>query len=224
MANVYGFNNHTQHICFFQDLSSKILDLKGEYPSAAVIVGGDFNEAPDPCLDRFPPKRESCSYITILNDFCSNLSLLDAYRFMLAGNDCSYTWFGTDLSRKSCLDYCLISDFMSPFIKSSGICHAPVRGHAFYRPDSGAGCHRNPGYWKLNCSLLQIPSYSSGIKNIIAELKAKPAVSVSSNWEMFKYECRKFSIRFSKQLAKVKSLRFIYLGRNESNFRQATDK
>lgn len=47
LVNVYGFNNHTQNSLFFQDLSSKILDLKGKYPSAAVIVGGDFNEAPD---------------------------------------------------------------------------------------------------------------------------------------------------------------------------------
>lgn len=88
---------------------------------------------------------------------------------------------------------------------------APLTDNAFIDlilSDSGTGCHRNPGYWKLNCSLLQIPSYCLGIKSIIEEFKAKPGVSISSNWEMFKYECRKFSIRFSKQLARAKSLKY----------------
>ncbi len=104
LANVYGFNNHTQNSSFFHDLSSKIFDLKSKYPSAAVIVGGDFNEAPDLCMDRFPSKPESRRCNTIINDFCNFRSLLDAYRFMHAD---------ADLLRKSRIDYWLISDFMS---------------------------------------------------------------------------------------------------------------
>lgn len=67
LINVYGYNNHSQNRIVFEDLSYKILDLKDKYPSATVIVGGDFNEAPDLCLDRFPPKPESYRCNTIIS-------------------------------------------------------------------------------------------------------------------------------------------------------------
>ncbi len=50
---------------------------------------------------------------------------------MNAHKACSYTWFSVDLLRKLRIDYWLISDFMSPFIKSSDICPAPLTDHAF---------------------------------------------------------------------------------------------
>lgn len=156
------------------------------------------------------PQNESHADVTLL----LMIFVLTFLFWMLTGLymiQIVHTWFSKDLSRKSCIDYWLTSDFISSFIKSSSICPAPLTDHAFIDlilSDSGAGCHRNPGYWKLNCSLLQIPSYCLGIKSIIEEFKAKPGVSVSSNWEMFKYECRKFSIRYSKQLAKEKSLKY----------------
>jgi len=86
--------------------------------------------------------------------------------------------------------------------------------------DSGTGFHRNPGYWKLIFSLLQIPSYYLGIKSIIEQFKAKPGASISSKWEMFKYECRKFSILFSNIVSKGKIFKlYLYIKLNESNFR-----
>ncbi len=81
----------------FQDLSSKTFDLKSKYTSTAVV--GDFNEAPDLCMDRFTSKQSSRRCNTIINDFCNLLPLLHAYRFMHA-DACSYTWFSADLLRK----------------------------------------------------------------------------------------------------------------------------
>ncbi len=71
---------------FFQDLSSKTFDLKGKYTSTAVV--GDFNEAPDLCMDRFTSKQSSRRCNTIINDFCNLLPLLHAYRFMHADAHC----------------------------------------------------------------------------------------------------------------------------------------
>ncbi len=57
-CNVYGFNNSNLNQILFQTLSNKLVTLKLKFPSAAVIVGGDFNEAPDLHLDRFPPETQ----------------------------------------------------------------------------------------------------------------------------------------------------------------------
>ncbi len=42
-CNVYGFNNSNLNQIIFQTLSNKLVTLKLKFPSAAVIVGGDFN-------------------------------------------------------------------------------------------------------------------------------------------------------------------------------------
>jgi len=36
-----------------------ITGLKKKYKDGYVIIGGDFNDAPDDSIDRFPPKHSS---------------------------------------------------------------------------------------------------------------------------------------------------------------------
>ncbi len=57
-----------------------------------------------------------------------------------------------------------------------------------------------PGYWKLNCYFLLSDSYCQGI-NLISQAN----ISAISKWELFKYESRKFSIKFGGNRVSVKN-------------------
>lgn len=54
LVNLNGFNARKSNITLFQFLSDKILPQKNTFPSASIIVGGDFNEAPYVYIDRYP--------------------------------------------------------------------------------------------------------------------------------------------------------------------------
>lgn len=173
------------------------------------IVGGDFNEAPDLHLDRFPPILHVNSLHLVINDFCSRLSLLDAYRHVHGNSISSFTWFKADMSQKSRIDLWLISDCLVSFNSSWTISPAPLTDHACIHLEISEvrnSFQRPPGYWKMNTSFLQLPSYCSGIKNIIEKCQMNSDSAVAK-WELFKYECRKFSIQFGKQLSKAKESR-----------------
>ncbi len=49
MVNVYGIDNAIQNRQFIQDVSSVIVNLKLIYPTAIIIMGGDFNMVSDAC-------------------------------------------------------------------------------------------------------------------------------------------------------------------------------
>ncbi len=72
LANVYGFNNHTQNSSFFHDLSSKIFDLKSKYPSAAVIVGGDLTKLPTYVWIDFLQNQNHADVIPLLMIFVTS--------------------------------------------------------------------------------------------------------------------------------------------------------
>ena len=80
LVNVYGFNAMNSNTTLLNSLSNKILQEMNKCPSASVIVGGDFNEAPNLCTDRFPARGNEDHLNPVIYDFCSKLSLLDALR------------------------------------------------------------------------------------------------------------------------------------------------
>ncbi len=169
LTNVYGFNQFNLNTFLFSDLTSKLTALKVKYPSS-LIMGGDFNEAPDFCYDRFPPKYDNITSNKIINDLCSNLSLVDVSRFLHDDISSSFTWFKSDLTQKSRIDFWLISDNLLSFVKSCNIPTAPLTDHAGIELDIlNVTCSslRKPGYWKLNTSLLQNSDYCLGIRGII---------------------------------------------------------
>lgn len=164
LANVYGFNRSSLNNCLFTDLTSKLISLKTKYPFTSLIMGGDFNETPDLCYDRFPPKYGTTTDNKIISDICSSLSLVDIHRFLHNDSSPSFTWFKSDLTQKSRIDFWLISDNLI------SISNAPLTDHAGIEleiSDLNYNLFRKPGYWKLNNSLLHNSNYCLGIKGII---------------------------------------------------------
>ncbi len=59
ICNVYGFNVRAHNLEMFKEICDTITHLKKKYKDGFVIIGGDFNVAPDDSVDRFPPKQIS---------------------------------------------------------------------------------------------------------------------------------------------------------------------
>lgn len=152
-------------------------------------------------VDRFPQKGRTNNLNLVISDFCSRLSLLDAFRFAHPNSYDSFTWFRADLSQKSRIDLWLISDYLAPSLCSSNISPAPLTDHAgidLFLANAKSSTKRIPGYWKLNSSFLQLSSYCSGIQEIINNFKSRDDISSISKWELFK---------FGKQYSKTKMTR-----------------
>ncbi len=49
MVNIYDINNVIQNRQLISDVSSVIVNLKLIYPTAIIIMGGDFNLVSDEC-------------------------------------------------------------------------------------------------------------------------------------------------------------------------------
>uniref|UniRef100_A0A9J8DK74 Reverse transcriptase domain-containing protein n=1 Tax=Cyprinus carpio carpio TaxID=630221 RepID=A0A9J8DK74_CYPCA len=121
-----------------------------------------------------------------------------------------FTRFKSDLSQKSRIDLWLISDSLISYLTSAEISPSPLTDHAaiditFSDGESKQRRKVSPGYWKLNCSFLLSESYCQQIREIAESVKSQANISATSKWEQFKYECRKFSVKFGKNRASVKN-------------------
>jgi len=82
MINIYGFNSSANNKTLLDSIVIHINNLKLKYPSAFILFGGDFNEAPDLVADRFPPRHVSNSVNPLIANLCQCLNLIDAHRYL----------------------------------------------------------------------------------------------------------------------------------------------
>ncbi|MGL4607014.1 MAG: hypothetical protein ACRCU3_06065, partial [Eubacteriaceae bacterium] len=61
LCNISGYNSSVQAKNMSLEVSHSVSALMGKYQGAVLIMGGDFNDAPDDFLDRFPPHTFSSS-------------------------------------------------------------------------------------------------------------------------------------------------------------------
>ena len=69
-----------------------------------------------------------------------------------------------------------------------------------------------PGFWKFNSSLLNNETFKINLRNFIKNAKSKLNFNDTQlNWELIKYEIRKFIISYSKAIAKDERARRLKL-------------
>uniref|UniRef100_A0A1A8L6V8 Reverse transcriptase domain-containing protein n=1 Tax=Nothobranchius pienaari TaxID=704102 RepID=A0A1A8L6V8_9TELE len=208
VANIYGFNNPNQNKLLLTELSNNITNLKLTYPSASIIVGGDFNMVYDEHLDRYPSRCQHSSHNSTLSNFCGNHSLVDPWR-LANPNFKQYSWFKPNNNLKSRIDFWLISASVTSHVSDCCMSAAPLSDHSviklkFAPPGGGL---RNKGYWKFNSALLTSQEYCDGIKSLITEVMADNTIgSYVSKWEFLKFKFREFSIHFAKSFHKNNKL------------------
>ena len=104
------------------------------------------------------------------------------------------------------LDYFFISN--SPqdvithadFFAALSTDHSPVN----ISISKSKNCIHGHGFWKFNSSLLSDQNYVTKAKNLIQTFQSNQdfVLNAQLKWELLKYEIRKFTINYSKKLAK----------------------
>ena len=96
------------------------------------------------------------------------------------------------------LDYFYISNSMQVSVKNTDVLtslltdHSPITFSCFKNEES----KRGRGFWKFNNSLIENAEYVLQMKKIILDTLNEVI------WEYLKYNIRKYTIKFSKELAK----------------------
>ena len=106
------------------------------------------------------------------------------------------------------LDYIFISNTLQELVTTTEILtpistdHSPV----IFSLSKGNKCLRGKGFWKFNSSLSKDQNYITEIKKVIRSFCTtnESLYNHQLRWELLKYEIRKFTINYTKQIAKEK--------------------
>ena len=77
---IYGYNNKAVNVNFYANLSRLINEWKTTYSSDKVILGGDYNIAPDSWLDRKPHRYSQPVYTDTIQELCTTTNTIDYWR------------------------------------------------------------------------------------------------------------------------------------------------
>ncbi len=79
---LYGFNRSDMNATLMSEISLLVLEIRRKFPSAYLIIGEDFNEAPNYSEDRYPPRQCQNAINPVISGFCQSLDFIDAFRFL----------------------------------------------------------------------------------------------------------------------------------------------
>lgn len=156
LINIYGYNNDNKNKNLLHQISEVIIELKAKFPTDHIIVGGDFNLAPDEWMDRWPSKLLREHRNTILETLANNNQLIDIWRSLHSGVK-QFTWHKPNGQNKSRIDYWLISNSISDHVTETEIANCPLSDHCIINLKIGNRNKNNKAkdYWKFNSQLLK---------------------------------------------------------------------
>ena len=221
LVNVYAPNNENQQLVFYSELEECISSLK--LPDNTLIIwGGDFNchlTNLDAYGGRGTFKRKSVNKIESIiyeNDLC------DIWR-LKNENLCQFTWrFLNPLIQRQ-LDYFLVSNCLQPFVNSCKICNAVSTDHSavILSISELSKSEKGPSHWRLNTSLLKDKQYVATVmSNLPLWSSEYTGENAKLKWEWLKFRIREFSIKYSKQKAKLFKCELKQLEQDVSKYEQ----
>ena len=128
IGNIYGHNSYSLNRGLFDLIANKVKSLQTKYPGSFTILAGDYNVAPNDAVDRYPAKLTHGSLNNIISSLCTDLSLMDSWRFFNP-NTKEYTWYNKSHSLKSRIDLFLISAPLLQYVKNVSHEYAPLSDH-----------------------------------------------------------------------------------------------
>jgi len=215
LINSYLPNYEKEQVTLLKEILEIINNV--ECPIDTFIIwGGDFNFIFDIDLEASGgnPSLKLCS-IETMESIMLECDLCDIWRLRNLSLK-HFTWRGVAQGRSSRvnkflhrrLDFFFVSDEMQPYVKNCDIIPAPSTDHSAItlQLQSFHEDRRGPSFWKLNNSLLEREDYITELKKRLNTFKLSlddaGILSPQLKWELIKYEIRKFSIYFSKAIAR----------------------
>ena len=193
LVNVYGPNN--DDATFFRNLFMTISSFRGE-----IIMGGDFNCAPNPLLDR--SSRNDSSHTNtrrVIGHFMSELHICDIWRIRNP-TTLEYSCHSNTHQTQSRIDYFLISVTLAANVQDCGHKGIVISDHALlflhYRLTSHA---RGQTVWRLSPRWLHDQNFLYFVKTNIEFFFATNTdeTSASIRWEAFKAYIRGVMISYT---------------------------
>jgi len=197
IGNIYAPNDDNPE--FFDQAFNLLNTFKNEY----IIMGGDFNLVFDVSKDKKggrPTTHEKCK--TNLIGWMEEYDLVDIWR---KNNPkiFNYTWKSYKKPFVYCrLDFFLISfslcsiskkNIISPGFRSD---HNIVNTSIMFEPEP-----RGPGFWKMNCSLMDNVDYDNAIIECIENCELEnPGTGHNLLWDTIKCRIRGTSIKISSKI------------------------
>ena len=218
LINIYNANTESEQLHTLNDLIN-ILETFEDIQNKSVVLGGDFNVILNPSLDSEGGKPViKKRTIAKLIQITENLDLCDIWRIRNPKRK-RFTFrqhHSTGFIQRR-LDYFFVSNSLQESIKSADTLAAFSTDHS---PITLSLCHlkqfsQGRGLSTFNKSLIKNENYREQmktlIKNVLDNLDQNSIVDPQFRWEYLKYEMRKFSIHFSKDIARNKKTERTYL-------------
>ena len=175
-----------------------------------IVLAGDFNFFFDTSLESYGgkptlKKKSIAKFIELKEKF----DLCDIWRIRKPKTK-RFTFHQKHVSSliQRRLDYIYISNSMEFSVKNTDVLaplltdHSPIKFSCFKNEES----NRGRGLWKFNNSLIENEEYVLQMKKFILdtlnELFTENILDDQVKWEYLKYNIRKYTIKFSKELAK----------------------
>ena len=209
--NLYNANTESEQIetlhCLDNLLSNHNLD--GDYKP---IFTGDLNLIFDTDFDALGgnPTLKTKSLIAI-KKLIDKLDVCDIFRVRYP-NKKRFTFRQKTRAKKIIhrrLDYIFLSNCLQENTKDIDILPSFLSDHSpvLLTLDKNKENNRGRGLWKFNNSLLQKEEFKQGIKNTISStLNENSSSNPHLQWEILKYEVRKYSIKYSKEQSNRKKI------------------
>ena len=205
LINIYNENAENDQLSLLEKLV-QLLDAFGDLSDHVIIFGGDFNLFFDRALDAHggPAALKNRSLASLTN-IIEKYDLVDIYRIRFpSAKRFSYRQNNSRIRRR--LDFFLVSNVLQESIGKADILtsvdsdHSPV--YITFKEVSEN--EKGQNYWKFNTSLLKDPVYVEKLIGKLHEWFSDYAnESPQLQWELIKYETRKFTMQYSKEKARA---------------------
>ena len=159
------------------------------------MIGGDFSCSLNPIMDKkgglLNPRK---SVVTTIQSLQEELDLIDIWRVKNPMQK-SFTRSQNSPRVFGRLDYWLISNTLHDLVKTTDIIPAIRTHHAAISLElaNGSDDTKGPGFWKMNCTLLDDEEYINNITEKIPVWSAEGRNVLSDNrsiWDWLKYNIR----------------------------------
>ena len=184
-----------------------LIDQLTNYAETSIIIGGDFNVAINPVLDKEGGAEvhgQSVEYRKKLKAFLDTFNFTDSYRNKNPNKNL-HTWRSSFHKTKTRLDYIFLSgNNENKLIKSKKIAMNYTDHDLVNYKLKVNIVKKGKGLWKFNANLLKEYDYVEGVKKIIEETKNenKKLGDKGLLWDLTKMNIRAYTIKYAAKIKK----------------------